>query len=285
MKTDRAILGSFALFVLIGAFWMLVLSPKRKEATELADQKAQLQQSINDQEAVATFAEQARKAFPKYYGRLVVLGKAVPEQADTASLLVQLSKISADSHVNFRTISLGTGTSTAATAAPPPTSPAEAAPTATDAPAEPGSTTETTTADTSTTTDTTATTTTATAATEAAASTLPIGASIGSAGLPTLPYDLTFTGHFFDIADFIGGIDGLVDTKSGGQVGADGRLLTIDGFSLTADPDVGFPKLKATFVVTAYSTPSAEGLTLGASPTAPAITAPQTTTTSTTVSP
>ena len=54
------------------------------------------------EQQVADFAEQARREFPRYYGRLVVLGKAVPEQADTASMLVQLNSISNRSQVAFR---------------------------------------------------------------------------------------------------------------------------------------------------------------------------------------
>ncbi len=47
-------------------------------------------------------------------------------------------------------------------------------------------------------------------ATEASAAALPIGAVVGPAGLPTLPVHLNFQGGFFDIANFIGGVDGLV---------------------------------------------------------------------------
>ena len=60
---------------------------------------------------------------------------------------------------------------------------------------------------------------------------LPLGAAVGSAGLPTMPYDLTFTGDFFDIADFMAGLDAMVKVDGKG-IGVDGRLLTIDGFSL-----------------------------------------------------
>jgi hypothetical protein len=147
---------------------------------------------------------------------------------------------------------------------------AEAAsePSTTDAPGEGSSTTTATT--------TTATTTAAPApapATEADAATLPIGATVGPAGLPVLNYNLTFGGHFFDSADFIAGVDKLIKLRSSGQVAANGRLLTVDGFSMVGDSELGFPMLEASFVVNAYATPSSQGLTLGATPTAPAPTA------------
>jgi hypothetical protein len=106
--------------------------------------------------------------------------------------------------------------------------------------------------------------------TEVAASLLPLGATVGTAGLGVMPYDLTFRGDFFHIADFIKGIDSLVHT--GGQgVAVDGRLVTLNSFALNADPNLGFPYLNATFSVTAYLTPPGQGLTAGATPTAPAI--------------
>jgi hypothetical protein len=107
-------------------------------------------------------------------------------------------------------------------------------------------------------------------ATESAAATLPIGASVGSAGLPTLPYELTFRGNYFEVADFMAGVDRLVKTRKT-TIAADGRLVTIDGFSMTADDAFPYPVLKATVQVTTYVTPADQGLTAGATPTGPAL--------------
>jgi hypothetical protein len=83
-----------------------------------------------------------------------------------------------------------------------------------------------------------------------------------------MPYDLQFSGDFFHVADFIGGIDSMVHTE-GSHVAVDGRLLTLDGFALNGDQDLGFPHLNATFAVTTYLTPTSQGVTAGASPTGP----------------
>jgi hypothetical protein len=104
--------------------------------------------------------------------------------------------------------------------------------------------------------------------TEATAALLPLGASIGSAGLGVMPYDLSFTGDFFRVADFIQGIDSLIHT-GGREVAVDGRLVTINGFALNAGPR-DFSQLNATFSVTTYLVPPDQGLTAGASPIAPA---------------
>jgi hypothetical protein len=114
--------------------------------------------------------------------------------------------------------------------------------------------------------------------TEAAASTLPLGATIGPAGLAVMPYTLTFDGEFFEIADFIKGLDELVKTTNE-NVAVDGRLITIDSFSLSPHPTEGFPTLEASFSVTTYLTPPDQGVTAGATPASPAPATPVATTT------
>ena len=51
---------------------------------------------------------------------------------------------------------------------------------------------------------------------------------------------------------------------------ANGRLLTVDGFALEPDDELGFPLLKGTFAITTYLTPAGQGVTAGATPAAPA---------------
>jgi hypothetical protein len=82
---------------------------------------------------------------------------------------------------------------------------------------------------------------------------------------------MTFKGGYFDISSFIGGVDDLVQpTASGIRVTPDGRLFTVDGFSVSGGLPGSSPRLKANFAVTTYATPADEGLTLGASPSGPA---------------
>ena len=115
-------------------------------------------------------------------------------------------------------------------------------------------------------------------ATEASAASLPIGATVGPAGLGVLPYKLQFKGDFFEIADFLQGLDRLIKTEAA-HVAVDGRLVTVAGFALTQDMSEGFPSLVANVLVTTYVTPPAQGLTAGATPVAPAATTPTTTAT------
>lgn len=278
---ERAIISGAVVFVLALAFYMLVLSPKRAELSELDQQVTSLESSISEQDQLIAFGRQARKEFPRDYSQLVVLGKAVPEQADTASMLVELNAMANRADVEFRGIALAEGSdSEAASATPAPTTPAagtEAAPAGDPAaagtppvstdPAAAGSTAPV-----------------AAPATEAGAANLPIGGVVGPAGLPTMPYMLSFTGGFFGIADYIGQVDSLVQFD-GDRVDVDGRLLTIDGFALNGGSPGSNPILEASFKLTSYVTPSTQGTTAGATPAAPAPGGVQTTPASTAVTP
>jgi hypothetical protein len=250
-SSDRTIIFILPLVALVAAFWLLVLSPKREEASKLDNEVAALESEVAQAQQTADLAEQARDEFPDDYQEVVTLGKAVPQDDDTASLITQLSAVAERSRVDFRSLELSDG---GEGAAPAPEPPATETPPAT---AEP--TTETA--------DTAAT---DVAATEATAATLPIGATVGPAGLPVMPYNLQFQGDFFHVADFVAGLDKGVSAEETGEVSVKGRLMTIDGFSLTQDQENGFPSLLANFAITTYVTPADEGLTSGATPTGPA---------------
>lgn len=237
-SSNRAVVAVLALAVVVGGFWVLALSPKREEASKLDKQVEQVKGSLAQHQAEIAAAEEARQDFPAEYQHLVVLGKAVPGDDETASLLVQVNHIADHAKVRFSTLALsseGGEEASEAVQAPPPGE-------ASGAPVS---------------------------ATEVAAATMPLGATIGPAGLAVMPYTLTFSGNFFQVADFIKGLDSMVKTQNE-KVTVDGRLLTVNGFSLQAAPKAEFPTLQATFSVTTYLTPPGEGLTGGASPESPA---------------
>jgi len=256
MKTgssSRLIVAILIVAALAVAFWMLLLSPKREEADKLSNEAGQLQVALSEAQAKAAQAAEAQRQFPTDYRQLVVLGQAVPAGEETSSLLVELNTIAAASHVRFSSIQLESSGSAAPASTPAPAPSTPAAPSG----AQPASSTI--------------------PPTEAAASLMPLGASIGPAGLGVMPYGLTFSGNFFQIANFIKGVDSLVDTKAdASKIGIDGRLVTLNGFSLTTDEggeDKGSaksPTLSANFSVTTYVTPPSQGTAAGATATAPA---------------
>jgi hypothetical protein len=253
--TDRTILFALPLIALAIGFYLLVLSPKQKEAGELQDKIDSLNSEITLAESEISTAESARAAFSKNYADIVKLGTAVPEDDDQATLISDLNEMGANNDLDFQSFQISDDA--AATEAP-----------TTPAPTETSSSTDTTT-ETSSTTTTDATTT--AAATETAAATLPIGAAVGPAGLPITPYTLDYTGGFFDMAGLFADLDDRVKVSDdGGNPVAHGRLMTVDGFAMSADPVKGFPSVAAQIAVTTYMVPADQGIAAGATPAGPA---------------
>jgi hypothetical protein len=249
-SSDRAILISLIVVGLFGAFWFLALSPKRDEASELGDQITQLESDIAAQEQIVVSGHEAQAGYQKNFSSLVVLGKAAPAGGDTPSLITQLVDISDDAKATFGLLQLGT--------APEEPTPAAAETTTDQTAAEAESTTVV-----------------AAPATEASASSLPIGASVGSAGLGRLVYDMSFQGDFFQIADLFRGIDSLVTSKAA-SVDVTGRLITINGFTMTKEMAEG--PLKVELSMSSYVLPSSQGLTAGGTSTMPPSSVPAATT-------
>jgi Tfp pilus assembly protein PilO len=285
--SDKAIVMGVVVAIVLAGFYFKVLAPKREKASSLSKDITELQSMVDVQKQAANFAEEARRQFPTYYGRLVVLGKAVPADADTSSLLVELNSLAGNTGVKFQGVSLSASSGDSSSTAPPAAAAESTASTA--ASSSSASPTSTSTSPTTSSTTSTVGSTTPAAATEASAANLPLGASVGAAGLPTMPYDLTFRGSYFEVANFLKGVDDLVHLRESGQVAADGRLLTIDGFSLSPaqDSDPSSPTLDVKLAVTSYLTPSDQGLTAGATPggPAPSVSQPQTQPASATVAP
>jgi Tfp pilus assembly protein PilO len=231
-KTTNLVIGAMLAIAAISfAFWVFVLGPKRDEVTKLDGRIVTLESSLAQHRSEVEAAEQARESFAADYEQLVVLGKAIPSGDETASLLVQLNEIAGDAGVRFETFTQSGegGGEGEASAAPV----GEAA-----------------------------------TPTEATASLLPLGASVGPAGLAVMPYTLTLEGDFFTIADFIKGLDRLVKTTNA-NVAVDGRLITVGGFSLAPAAEGGFPRLDASFSLTTYLTPPGQGMTPGATASGP----------------
>lgn len=243
-STNRVIAAMIVVVVLAGAFWVLLLSPQRDELSKLEARVASEESSLAQKRAEVSAGLAAQKAFPDEYRQLVVLGAATPAESETASLLVQLNRVADHARIKFLNFQLSSSAG-AGEAAPPASAPAESA----ESGAYPS-------------------------ATEVAASMLPLGASIGPAGLAVMPYTLKFRGDFFHIANFIRGLDSMVKTNNA-AVEVTGRLITINSFNLSQDQTAGFPVLDGSFSVTTYLVPPSQGVTGGATPTSPEGTATQ----------
>jgi Tfp pilus assembly protein PilO len=256
-SSGRLIVSILVVVGLAVAFWALVISPKREEADRLGTEVEQLTSSVTAARSEVAAANAAKKSFPADYRQLVVLGQAAPAGDETASLLVELEGIAYAAGVKFNSIQLESSGS------------AEAAPTAAPAPAPAP---EATSSEASGAVQAAAT----IPPTELAASLLPLGSSIGPAGLYVMPYTLEFSGGFFQITNFISAVDALVEPDEE-EIAVDGRLITIGSIALSsgAEEDSG-SELAATLKVTTFLNPPGEGVTAGATPSAPAPAAPET---------
>lgn len=110
--------------------------------------------------------------------------------------------------------------------------------------------------------------------TEATAAPLPIGASVGPAALPIMPYDVRYNGNFFHMADLFAELDSKVELDVSNDASfkpdVQGRLVTVDGFAMVPDLKQGYPNVLTTIALTTYIVPEDQGLQAGGTPAGPA---------------
>jgi Tfp pilus assembly protein PilO len=231
---DRIVVAVLAGVVALAAFWFLGLAPKRKQIAAADGQIAAQQERLQKAQAVLAGAQQAKQAYPANSAEVARLGTAVPADDNVASLVYELQGVARGAKIAFRSIKLNGGTSNATTPA--------AGAAASSATGSTGSTGASTTGA-------------AAPATQVAASQLPPGAVVGTAGLATLPFTFTFQGSYLDMQRFVDRVNRFVAVK-GHDIAVTGRLLTVDGIALT--PSANDPgQVKATMAATAYLAPQA----------------------------
>jgi len=254
-KRDQYILMAVGIVGALAAFWLLALSPKRKEVSSLDKDLSSAKQSLTQSQQEKVQFAQAQVQFPALYASLGRLGKAVPANQDMPSLLVQLNHAAATANVDFRSVELkldlidklnsaGASASAAAGAAP-----AAGATGATGATGSSGSTGPT---------GSTATAGASTASTGAA----PAGATTGAGTglLQPLPFEYKFQGNFYALEDLVHNVSSLV-RKRNREIAVSGRLVVIEGFTLKRG--------KVTVLAVTYMLPADQGLFAGATPAGP----------------
>jgi len=240
----RIVVGVMAIVAVMAGFWFLLLAPKRTEISASNDRIAQAESRRDAAVAAVAQAQQARARYQRDYATVARLGKAVPADDDVASLVYQLESVARANKIDFRSVKL---TGAAAAAPAPAPAPAAGADDKKDADA-----------------DKTAP---ATAVAAPVVAQPPPGAVVGSAGLLTVPFTLTFDGDYMKLQRLLKAINRLAKNDRQ-RITVNGRLLTVDGFSLAAAPS-GFPKLKATVSATAYIVPPTDNVS-AATPQSPA---------------
>ena len=104
---DRKILIAIVPLVVIVAYWFLLLSPKREDATAAKKDVTEQQERLTAARSVAEQAAGAKTSFAADYGEIVRLGKAIPTRVDMPSLLVQLDRAAEGTDITFTRITQG----------------------------------------------------------------------------------------------------------------------------------------------------------------------------------
>jgi hypothetical protein len=110
-RSPKILISAVAAVAAIAAFYFLLLSPKREQATQLDADIAAKQSELEQSRNLAAAYEKARANYKLNYTTLTRLGKAVPADDDVRSLLVQLNDAAQRSKVDFHTIDIGAGSS------------------------------------------------------------------------------------------------------------------------------------------------------------------------------
>ena len=287
---DRKIFLAIVPILVIVAYWFVLLSPKREQASMAADALAKQEKRRDKAQVAAEAGKSAKKDFSADYTQIVRLGKAIPAQVDMPSLLVQLDAAAAGTGIRFTKIAQGARVAAPA-AAPPPSSGSESGEAGTpaaaaDAPAQsaPGAAAESANTAQQAANDSTtgaeqsgvdpADTQTSTSSDSGlpvgggtTAPGAPGGPSTGVGGLETVPLEMEFVGNFFNLADFFHRVKRFVRVANQNVV-VSGRLVTVEDVRWSSDPEI-FPRVRAEISATVYLSPKAQGAMAGATPQGP----------------
>ncbi len=88
---DRMVLIAVVVVAVLGAAWMLVVSPERQQASQLGTQVAAAQAQLASAEGKVSSARAAQSQYAAAYASVVNLGKAVPPSQEVPALIDQLS--------------------------------------------------------------------------------------------------------------------------------------------------------------------------------------------------
>ncbi|MEA2428152.1 MAG: hypothetical protein QOF37_1780 [Thermoleophilaceae bacterium] len=240
---DRKILLALLPLAIIGAYYFLLLAPKRQESSALQDQLTQAQTERDTAQQRLAGLGAAKQSFASDYATVISLGKSIPTSVDMPSLIVQLDRASRGTGIHFTSIKPGPRTAAATSGSSTPASSGAPGPN----PSQGGASTTTT---------------------PAAAG----GAQPAQPGLDTVPLEFEFDGSFFDLADFFHRMKRFVAVANN-RIIVRGRLMTINAFSFTTANDT-FPQIKATVKATVYLAPKTQGVSAGATSQGPAGAAP-----------
>ncbi len=118
---DRIVVIGIVVLVVLGAAWLMVVSPERKQAAALSAQVSAASAQLQSADSQLANARSAQTQYAAAYASIVRLGKAVPPSEEVPSLMYQIAQASNQKNIEFASITTtGAGSSTAASAAATP---------------------------------------------------------------------------------------------------------------------------------------------------------------------
>jgi hypothetical protein len=113
---DRLVVMVIAVLAVLGAGWVLAVSPERKRAATLQNEVNTASSQLAAAESQLASARSAQARYSSAYASIVRLGKAVPPGREVPSLVYELAQASNQKHVDLASIVYNASGSTAASA-------------------------------------------------------------------------------------------------------------------------------------------------------------------------
>jgi Tfp pilus assembly protein PilO len=114
-RTYRILIVGVVAVLAVGGYWKFALAPKRQQAAELEQQVIAAEAQLAQTQAVIGTYKNAKAQYKTNYATVVRLGKAVPADDDTRSLVVQLDAAAKRSGIDFDSIDISSSGASAAT--------------------------------------------------------------------------------------------------------------------------------------------------------------------------
>jgi hypothetical protein len=119
---DRVVLMVVVVLAVLGAGWLLVVGPERKQASTLQNEVNSASSQLASAESQLASARSAQARYSAAYASIVRLGKAVPPGREVPALLYELAQASGEKHVDLSSVVYGSSggalTGTAAAVSP-----------------------------------------------------------------------------------------------------------------------------------------------------------------------
>jgi hypothetical protein len=259
---DRKIVLVLAPLVLLLGYWFAVLSPQRSESTKVADELTKARGERDTAQAQIGQLNAAKASFAGDYQTVIRMGKAVPENVDMPSLLVQLDRAARGTGIEMNEIKVSPAEEAKGAAATPPGGGANPGAGGSGAQSMPGRAAQG--AGNAVNQANSAGQANADAANGGAAPAA--GGGTPAPGLSSVGLQFQLRGDFFSMADFFHRMKRFVRVVNE-QIVVRGRLIAIDNWDFSVEGK----KIKADVGATVYLSPKAQGgVSAGASPSGPA---------------